>query len=422
MIRFLFLATVFLFHSYIGFSQQKFSLDQKIKIDSIRINKNWRTKDAIIREELKFQVGDSISQGVLDTMVIRLWNIGNFAKIGYELDTMENGNYLLEIMAKDALTIVPILSFSGNRQDWSLAMGMSDRNFLGRNINFNIGGTIGTNARNFKMSITVPRQLLYKNMSVSGGILYGQGNNFRYVDREKVSGIAYTKMQISGGISNPWNEDFNYKFSPDFGWSVFQHDADSSLVETDVPFAGNYKVNYLSLSIGESIGYISRKRHQKDGFKASIGVSAGIGLDKNSPFYYSIGSGINYYKLFNKVVQFSSEFSTGYTSSTIPSLLFYKGANDVKGILTGEISGQSYYTAYLGFGFTYINRDWFAMEQSVYINWGNGTDTYFDLYSTKPLYGVGTGFFFNIPMIPWLSMRMYFTYSGQNSNWFRLEL
>ena len=163
-------------------------------------------------------------------------------------------------------------------------------------------------------------------------------------------------------------------------------------------------------------------RHQKDGFRAGLNIGAGIGLDKESPFYYSLGLGVNYYKLFNKVVQFSSEFSTGYTSSTIPSLLFYKGAGSVKGILTGEISGQSYYTAYIGLAFTYINRDWFAMEQSVYVNWGNGNDCYSDLYSSSPLYGAGTGFFFNIPMIPWLSMRMYFTYSGKNSNWFRLEI
>lgn len=412
---------VFLFYHQAR-SQIKLPIDQKIKIDSILINKNWRTKDPIIREELKFEVGDSITQEVLDAMVIRLWNIGNFAKVGYELDALTNGNYLLNIFAKDALTILPILSFNGNRQDWSLSLGMSDKNFLGRNINFNISGTIGTNAKNFNLGITIPRQLLYKNMSLSGGILYGQGKNFRYENREKISEVAYTIKQISGSISNPWHEDFNYRFSPNFGWSIFQHETDSALADKDVPIAGNYKVNYLSVSVGESIGYVKQMRHQKDGYRVSIGIGAGIGVDKNSPFYFSVGSGVYYYKLFNKTIQFSSEFSTGYTSSTIPSLLFYKGANNVKGILTGEISGQSFYTAYVGWHFTYINRDWFAMEQSVYLNWGNGKDDYFDLYSTKPLYGVGTGFYFNIPMIPWLGMRMYFTYSGKSSNWFRLEI
>lgn len=403
-------------------SQVKLSPDQKIRIDSIQIIKNWRTKEHIIKQELGFDAGDIVTPGMLDTMIIRVWNVGNFAKVDYTLDSLMDGKIFLSVIAKDAFTIVPAFGFSGNRQDWSLGMGMSDANFLGRNINFNIGGSIGTNARNFNMSISLPRQLLYKNMSVSGGVLIGQGTNYRYKNREKVSVVAYANRQISGGISNPWHQDFKYRFSPNFGWSIFQHDSDSSITESETPFAGSYKINYLSLSFGESIGYVNKMRHQKDGYSISVGVGAGIGLDENSPFYYSIGSGMEYYKLFNKVVQFSSEFSTAYTSTSIPSLLYYKGAGDVKGILTGEISGQSYYTAYVGWHFTYINRDWFAMEQSVYLNWGNGKDNYLDLYKSKPLYGVGTGFYFNIPQIPWLGMRLFFTYSGKNSNWFRLQL
>jgi outer membrane protein assembly factor BamA len=404
------------------FGHEPLPAGRLIRIDSIHISKNWRTKDAIIREELGFREGELVNQGMLDTMVIRIWNIGNFAKVGYELDTLPGNKYLLEIMARDALTIVPALGFSGNRQDWSLSAGVSDNNFLGRNIRFDIGGSIGTNAKAFKLGINIPRQLLYKNMSVSGSIVYGQGKNFRFENREKSSVIAYTKKQISGGISNPWDEDFKYRFSPNISWSIFQHIADSNLVDTEIPWSGNYTINYLSVSVGESIGYIRRMRHQKDGWRASVGVGVGIGLDKNSPLYYSVGAGMDFHELLNPVVQFSAEFNTGYTSTTIPSLLFYHGANAVKGILTGEISGQSYYTAYVGWHFTYINRDWFAMEQSVYLNWGNGNDCYTNLYNTQPLYGIGTGFYFNIPMIPWLSMRVYFTYSGQNSNWFRLEL
>lgn len=403
-------------------SQVKLSPDQEIRIDSIQITKNWRTKAHIIEQELGFRSGDVVTTGALDTMIIRVWNVGNFVKVDYRLDTLPDGKILLNVLAKDAFTIVPAFGFSGNRQDWSLGMGMSDANFLGRNIRFNVGGTIGTNARNFNMNINVPRQLLYKNMTVSGGVLIGQRKNFRYKDREKVSVVAYSNRQISGGISNPWHEDFKYRFSPNFGWSIFQHETDTALNANDIPFAANYKINYLTLSVGESIGYIQKKRHQKDGFNASIGFGAGIGLDENSPFYYSIGLGANFYKLFNKVVQFSSEFSTGYTSATIPSLLFYKGAGDVKGILTGEISGQSYYTAYVGWHFTYFNRNWFAMEQSVYVNWGNGKDNYLDLYTSKPLYGVGTGLRFNIPQIPWMGFRLFFTYSGKNSNWFRLQI
>jgi outer membrane protein assembly factor BamA len=354
--------------------------------------------------------------------MIRIWNIGNFAKVGYELDTLPYNKSLLTIMAQDALTVVPILSFSGNRKDWSLSIGATDNNFLGRNIRLQIGGTLGTNLKDFRLGVNIPRQLLYKNMSVSGGITYGYGTNYKFENRKKASVVAYSMEQISGGISNPWDEDFKYRFSPNFGWSLFRHKTDTSLVDGEIDFPDQYTVKYLALSVGESIGYIQRKRHQRNGFQMSLGLGTGLGLDNESPFYYTIGYGINYYKLFNPWLQLSIEYNTGYTSSNIPSLHFYKGANAVKGILTGEIAGKAYYDAYVGWHLTYINRDWFALEQSFYLNWGNGNDVYMDLYKTDPLYGLGTGFYVNIPMIPWLGMRVYFTYTGKNSNWFRLEL
>jgi hypothetical protein len=281
---------------------------------------------------------------------------------------------------------------------------------------------MGTNLNNFKLGVTIPRQLLYKNMSVSGNVSYGQGTNYRFENREKTSVVAYSIEQISGGITNPWHEDFKYRFSPNFGWSLFRHKTDTTLAHGEVAFPDQYKIQYLALSVGESVGYVQRKRHQKNGFETSIGIGAGIGLDKDSPAYFSVNYGLRYYKLFNRMLQLSALYSTGFTSSDIPSLLYYLGANNVKGILTGEISGKAYYTGYLGMHLTYVNRDWFALEQSFYVNWGNGKDTYLDLYKTEPLYGVGTGFYMNIPMIPWLGIRFYFTYSGQNSNWFRLEL
>ena len=421
MVRFLISVSLFLI-SFQELNAQNIRSSHQITIDSIKIIKNWRTRDKIILEELGFRQGDDIKRSMLDTAMIRIWNIGNFAKVGYELDTLSSNKNLLTIMAQDALTIVPVLSFSGNRQDWSLSIGATDNNLLGRNIRLQIGGTLGTNLKDFRLGVNIPRQLLYKNMSVSGSITYGYGTNYKFENLNKTSVVAYSIEQISAGISNPWNEDFKYRFSPNFGWSIFRHKTDTSLVDGEVPFPDQYTVKYLALSVGESIGYLQRKRHQRNGFQMSLGLGTGIGLDDKSPFYYTIVYGINYHKLFNPWLQLSVEFNTGYTSSDMPSLQFYKGANAVKGILTGEISGKAYYDTYVGWHFTYINRDWFALEQSFYLNWGNGRNAYMDLYKADPLYGLGTGLYVNIPMIPWLSARVYFTYSGRDSNWFRLEL
>jgi outer membrane protein assembly factor BamA len=394
---------------------------EHLKIDSIKVIKNWRTRDMIILRELDFQEGDYVTRGEIDSCMIKIYNIGNFARVEYSIDTIGNDKNLLIITAKDAFTIVPILSFNGNREDWQLGMGFSDRNFLGRNIRLNIEGTIGTRDKNFTLGFNIPRQLMYKNMSVGGGILYGNSRSYIIEDGKKIAGVGYLRKEVYGSISNPWHEDFKYRFSPDFGWRIFQHKTDSSLISTEAPDAGNYSINYLALSTTESIGYIQRIKHQLNGYSVHLGLGVGIGLDANSPSYFSIGGGAAYHRLFNPVIQWSTALNTSYTTSDMPSLIHYLGGNQVKGIITGEIYGKAVYNGSTGLYFTYLNRDWFAIEQSVYVNVGNGSMVYADLFKTKPLASVGTGLKVWIPMIPWLYVKVFFTYSKNKSNWFQLQ-
>jgi len=392
-----------------------------IIIDSINVIKNWRTRDAIILSELDFKPGDRVRRGEIDSCMIKVYNIGNFARVEYDIDTLEGDRHVLTITAKDALTFVPILSFSGNRNDWQLGMGFSDHNFLGRNIHLKIDGTIGTRDKNFRLIFNIPRQLMYKNMSIGGGFLYGNSRDYIIEDGEKIAGIGYLRKEIEFSITNPWHEDFKYRFSPNLGWKLFQHKTDSSLINTDVHNAGNYTINYLNLSTSESIGYIQHIQHQEKGYLVHLGFGVGIGLDVNSPSYFSIGGGASYHKLFNPIVQWSTSLNTSYTTSDMPSLLYYLGGGQVKGIITGEIYGKAVYYGSTGVHLTYLNRDWFAIEQSVYVNVGNGSMVYADLFKTKPLASVGTGFKFWLPMIPWLAVSVYFTYSKNKSNWFQLQ-
>ena len=48
-------------------------------------------------------------------------------------------------------------------------------------------------------------------------------------------------------------------------------------------------------------------------------------------------------------------------------------------------AGQGYYSGVVSAGFTYIYRDWFALEQSVYSNFGKAGDNYFNMYRSFPL-------------------------------------
>ena len=396
-------------------------LTSPVRIDSIVIKKNWRTKDRIIMKELKFSSGDMVTPQLMDESIRKVWNMRNFADVRYEIDTLDNKTTLV-LYAKDAFTIVPILSFNGNKKDFHLGLGVDDQNFLGRNIRLRFVFSTGTNGQTFNMGTTIPRQLLYKNMTLSGNVSYGYGVKNEYdSDREQISSVGYRVMSFSGHIGNPFHKDFKYVFSPDLSWNLFQHKTDTTLASEGIPTPDDYKVNYLSLGLSESIGLVTHTRHQKDGYGISVSTGFGIGLDNESPYYQTFGLSAEYHKLFNPVIQFSTIFRTGYTTSDIPSLRYNFGSSHVKGIVQGEIAGKAYYTAYVGGGFTYINKKWFALEQTVYANWGNGKDVYSDLYTTSPMFAVGTGLNFMVPMVPWFYIRLFFSYSGKNSNWFNVE-
>jgi hypothetical protein len=203
---------------------------------------------------------------------------------------------------------------------------------------------------------------------------------------------------------------------------LFQHQTDSSLVDTDIPFSDYYEINYLALSVGESIGLINRKRHQKDGYSISGGYGIGIGLDKTSPVYHSFGFGASYYKTLNPVIELSAGFSTAYTTSTIPSLIYYMSSGDIKGLLNGQESGQGHYNGKLNASFTYMHYNWFALEHSVYTHFGNANDHYFEIYKQIPRISFGTGIRIWTPMVPWLAASIHFVYLKGNSNWLHLNI
>ncbi len=417
-----FFAIIILIHFVFHTSGQLPGQNEMWKIDSVQIKKNWRTRDKIVMRELQFEPGETIDLHCLETSISQVWNIGNFSLVDYSLDSISPNSYLLNITAKDAFTFMPYLSFNGNRNDYNLGMGIDDNNFLGRNISLNIQGNIGTYGKNYNVGVSIPRQLLYRNMTLSFQALNGDGNSYRYNGDEKTSVVAYHKKQFSGSIGNPWHTDYEYTFSPNFSFNFFQHTTDSTLVETDVAFAEDYNIKYLALSFGESVGMINRKRHQKDGYSISAGYGIGIGLDKNSPFYHSMGMGAAYYKLFNPVVEFSASFSTGYTTATLPSLIHYLGPGNIKGLITGEESGQGYYSGKIQGSFTYLNRAWFALEHTVYTNFGKANDRYFDIYKKAPRTSIGTGFKIWTPTIPWLSASVHFVWLKGSKNWFYLDI
>jgi hypothetical protein len=61
------------------------------------------------------------------------------------------------------------------------------------------------------------------------------------------------------------------------------------------------------------------------------------------------------------------------------------------------------------------------MEQSLFVHWGNGDNCYAALAQSSPKWSAGTGFKLMVPMIPWLYLNFYASWSDYINNWFSVD-
>ncbi len=151
-----------------------------LKIDRIKIRRNWMTWDRIILNELLFEEGDVVSYGEIDTSMNKVWNIGNFANVAYTIHEGPDGN-VLEIEALDALQIYPVLTIDhSSENDFNYRLGIGDENFLGSNSELKIVWDKKPTGATWDFRFKLPRQLMYKNMTVELGTKVGLDTKIFY--------------------------------------------------------------------------------------------------------------------------------------------------------------------------------------------------------------------------------------------------
>lgn len=410
--------------------------EDSIKIDRIDIERNWMTWDRIILNELLFKEGDWVRYGAIDTSIIKVWNVGNFADVDYSIEVGPDGNVMM-IKALDALQIYPVLSIDhSSEDDFNYRLGIGDENFLGSNSELKIVWDKKPTGATWDFRFKLPRQLMYKNMTVEFGTKVGLDTKIFY-DREitEVDGkkeaeylarmiAPYHKLDIYTTIGNPWHLDYKYRFSPDLTLRFMSDVYDSTLLtQEDLELGvhvndGTYR--FFNIQVAESIGTVDKQRHRKNGYsiEGSYGYFAGL-LGTKSHHVFALEG--EYHRSFSPLFQISTWLRTGYTTAD-NQYRFIKGSSDVLGLRLGEIYGKTYYSAYAGGHFTWLNSKWLSLENAYFLNFGNGADTYSELLGSRQKFSVGTFLEFRIPVVSWVAFRFTFMYAGPGSEWFKFNM
>jgi hypothetical protein len=386
-----------------------------VRIDTILIERNWRTRDRIIMAELEFSAGEVVTPDMLTTSLKKIWNLQNFASVNGRLDTLPDGRTALILTVRDAVTIQPIFAGQTNgNSDATLKLGLADRNFLGRNIKLELRGQFAyPEPFAGEVLLTIPRQLLWKNMSVGLGY-----QSWMYFHRE-----GFQKTFIK--IVNPFHEDYRDTFAPDLEIGTLKNDSFRPWIghqDTLPDWYSPYHRNFGFIKVSESIGTITHRRHQEEGFCITGMVGAGLGLNGESESYLEGSILAGYHRLFGPRTQFSINWEGYYSSTRYSSLWTRFGIGDIRGTDYGEISGPLMQLASTGLFYTWLNFDWLALEQSVFLQYASALTGWGEPFAIKQHYAIGTGFQFTMPMYPAGSIYLSFSWSPNRSDWFYLEL
>jgi len=401
---------VMIFHFASGFSQLVHVEYFKPKTaDSIRVERNWRTREKIILAELEFERGDTVDQAALARSLKKIWNLQNFVTVDYRWDSLPGGKSVLVLMARDAVTVVPIFGGRLQMPDVTVKGGLADRNFLGRNIRLETRAQFSTTENIFgEIRLTIPRQLLWKNMSLTGGVLAEELSLERLISRQAFLHVV-----------NPFHEDYQIILAPNLEVGIIRQ---TRPVRMELPPMDPVDLHYWYLRLTEDFGTITHKRHQEEGFSVQALTGFGVGLNRESENYVRASLRAEYDYILNARLQFSALWEGHYTSNPNPSFMIRYGPGDIRGIQYGDISGPLMQKAAVSVNYTWLNLDWLAVEQSVFVQYASATGMPGEPGAVRRHYAVGTGFEFTVPWYPAAGILISFAWNPNRDNWFYVEL
>ncbi len=183
-------------------------------VNKIKIQGNTRTRDIVVRRELRMYPGDQFDGKKLRRSKERLKNLGYFEDIGYDIeDTDQNDQKDLVVQVKEAKT--GTFSFGGGYSTVDQLVGFIEveqknfdisnwPSFTGGGQNLKVRGEIGSTRKNALLSFTEPWLFDYP---ISGGFdLYLSERK-----RDNNTGYAYDESRVGGNLR--LGKSFNDNFS-----------------------------------------------------------------------------------------------------------------------------------------------------------------------------------------------------------------
>ena len=137
-----------------------FDIEQgvQVSIGRIRISGNTRTRDKVIRREMKLAEGDLYSSTKMKTSRARVNNLGFFEEVNVTTAKGVDEEHMdVDVAVKEKATGTFSIGFGYSSVDHFIGQGsVSQENFLGRALKLNLSGSYGGTSNTYQLGITDP--------------------------------------------------------------------------------------------------------------------------------------------------------------------------------------------------------------------------------------------------------------------------
>ena len=205
-----------------------FEIEQGIQvyIDRIQIAGNTRTRDKVIRREMKLVEGDLYSSTQIKESRRRVNNLGFFEEVNLATAKGSDESHLnLDVDVKERPTGTFSVGFGYSSVDGLIGQGsVTQDNFLGRGLKLNLAGSLGGKSTTYQVGLTEP-YFLDKNLTL-GFDLYKTERE--YVDFSKKTSGGDAKLGFA--LTDDTRAFFLYRYEDK---EIYDVDRDASLIIRD---------------------------------------------------------------------------------------------------------------------------------------------------------------------------------------------
>ena len=218
---------------------ESFGFNYKPNISEIKIIGLSKTKHYIIKREIQHPINMPIDSSFAELDRNRIFNLGLFDEVSWNLVPLENGNAILQFSLIESINRIPPLIFPSYDEEkgWSLSGVLLIKNFQGKNRNIELSGSIGGQKK---------IQFMFSDPWIVGNhislFMFIEKKSYQHLFLDRTVGISTLRMDLGKW----YGEKLKFRFAPTISNRNFTNDIDTLSYNHFIP---EIKLEYDSRDI-----------------------------------------------------------------------------------------------------------------------------------------------------------------------------